>query len=98
MGGAPETLGVVRAIADPNNEYAEFAVIVRSDIKGRGLGRALLDKMVRYCRGRGTAMMVGKVLRENARMRALAEELGFAGRPAGGDALEYRLDLRRAEA
>jgi acetyltransferase len=97
-GGEPETLGVVRAIADPNNEYAEFAVIVRSDIKGRGLGHALLDKMVRYCRGRGTAAMVGQVLRENARMRALAEELGFVGRPVGGDVLEYQIDLRRAAA
>src|SRR5690606_30733028 len=51
--GAPaagETLGVVRAIADPDGERAEFAIIVRSDQKGRGLGHALLDKMIRYCR------------------------------------------------
>ena len=33
-----ETLGVVRAVTDPDNVEAEFAIIVRSDLKGRGLG------------------------------------------------------------
>jgi hypothetical protein len=33
-----ETLGVVQAIADPDNVSAEFAIIVRSDLKGQGLG------------------------------------------------------------
>ena len=36
--GCFETLGVVRAIADPDNVTAEFAIIVRSDLKGKGLG------------------------------------------------------------
>ncbi len=97
-GGVPETLGVARAVADPNNERAEFAVIVRSDLKRRGLGRALLDKLVRYCRARGTATLVGQVLRENVRMRALAEQLGFTDRSVDADTLEYVLDLRAAAA
>lgn len=37
----PETVVVVRAIADPDNARAEFAIIVRSDLKGHGLGSPL---------------------------------------------------------
>ncbi len=77
--GVPETLGVARAIADPDNTSAEFAVLVRSDVKGRGLGRALLDKLIRYCRDRGTRELTGEVLTTNARMLKLTAALGFKG-------------------
>ena len=40
------TLGVVRAVADPDNVEAEFAIILGADLKGQGLGQLLLDKMV----------------------------------------------------
>ena len=53
--GSLETLGVVRAVADPDNREAEFAVIVRSDLKGRGLGDLLMGKLVRYLREIGRA-------------------------------------------
>jgi acetyltransferase len=75
--GRPETLGVVRAISDPDNGQAEFAILVRSDLKGRGLGRALLDKIVRYGRQRGTRRLCGEVLAGNQQMMALAATLGF---------------------
>ena len=52
--GQSETIGVVRAMADPDHEKAEFAVIVRSDVKGQGLGSILMSKVIEYCRGRGT--------------------------------------------
>lgn len=38
-----EILGVTRAISDPDNIDAEFAVLVRSDLKGLGLGRRLME-------------------------------------------------------
>ena len=41
-----EILGVTRAISDPDNIDAEFAVLVRSDLKGLGLGRRLLEKLI----------------------------------------------------
>ena len=82
--GMPETLGVVRAIADPNNAAAEFAILVRSDLKGRGLGRALMKKIIRYCRDRGTGQLVGEVLAGNPAMLKLSTALGFtAHRPPG---------------
>ncbi|MEB2344585.1 MAG: bifunctional acetate--CoA ligase family protein/GNAT family N-acetyltransferase [Deltaproteobacteria bacterium] len=95
--GAPGTLGVVRTITDPDNEHAEFAIVVRSDQKGRGLGRALLEKMIRYCRARGTGELVGQVLPDNRAMLELAHALGFRSRflPEDG-AVEVRLALRGA--
>ncbi len=76
-GEGRETLGVVRTATDPSNERAEFAIVVRSDLKDQRLGWKLLDKMIRYCRSRGTRFMVGQVLLENRRMLNLAEQLGF---------------------
>jgi len=72
----------VRAVADPDNLEAEFGVIVRSDLKGQGLGALLMDKLIRYLRARGTQRLVGDVFLENRRMRELAHRLGFRERPA----------------
>jgi acetyltransferase len=83
--GRRETLGVVRAIADPDNIAAEFALLVRSDFQGRGLGRALLAKLMRYCRGRGTRTMMGEVLSSNTRMLALCVSLGFTASSTPSD-------------
>lgn len=93
-GNGSETLGVVRAITDPDNIRAEFAVLVRSDMKGLGLGDALMRKIIAYCRQRGTAEIIGDILRENQAMRTLAAELGFQTLPVmGSDAIEVRLPL-----
>jgi acetyltransferase len=73
----PETLGVVRATTDPDNETAEFAVLVRSDMKGLGLGRLLMEKLIRYFRARGTHYLVGEALMQNRAMAGLAEAVGF---------------------
>lgn len=75
--GGAETLGVVRAVIDADATQAEFALLVRSDSKRRGLGRLLMDKLVRYARGRGLARLVGDVLPENHGMLALLRSLGF---------------------
>ena len=72
-----ETLGVVRVFTDPDNEEAEFSIVVRSDLKGAGLGYELLRKMIDYCRARGTRRMVGQVLGENRRMLQFVKTLGF---------------------
>ncbi|HEY1998136.1 GNAT family N-acetyltransferase [Paraburkholderia sp.] len=75
--GLTRTLGVVRAVADPDNETAEFAVAVRSDQKGRQLGKLLMGKIIAYARQRGTHWLVGEALRENGPMIALARACGF---------------------
>ncbi len=76
--GTPETLGVVRTSTKPDNSSAEFAVIVRSELKGQGLGRLLMEKMIRYCKQRGTRVLTGQALLENNGMQGLAEKLGFS--------------------
>ena len=75
--GKPRTLGTVRSVADPDNRAAEFGIIVRSDMKGRGLGMLLMQKLIRHARERGTQQLVATVLRENEGMLALAKACGF---------------------
>ena len=75
--GGEETLGVVRATCDPDNHDAEFGIVVRSDLKGGGLGQRLMQKLIDCLRARGTQRLVATVLHENTRMRELAQELGF---------------------
>jgi len=92
--GEPETLGVARIATDPDNITAEFAIIVRSDLKGKGLGSILLQKLIDYCRERGTSRIIGHVLQGNTRMLALAKKLGFQlNRQANDDVVETHLPL-----
>jgi len=76
--GLPETLGVVRTSTKPDNTEAEFAIIVRSDQKGTGLGSILFRKMVDYTKGRGTRHLVGQTMVENKSMQGLARKFGFS--------------------
>lgn len=72
-----EILGVVRVQTDPDNTQAEFAMAVRSELKGIGLGARLLQKMIDYCRSQGTKEMMGCTMLENSGMANLARKLGF---------------------
>ena len=83
--GIDETLGVGRVVADPDNVSAEFAVTVRSDLKGKGLGRMLMDKLIAYCRARGTREIVGEALPQNAPVIGLVKKLGFTVGPVDED-------------
>ncbi len=95
-GGGPETLGVVRTIADLDNDRAEYAIMVRSDIKGQRLGWKLTEKMLRYCRSRGTRRIVAEVLPANERMLNLLTDLGFTSGPMSDDeVVELVLDLQQ---
>jgi acetyltransferase len=92
--GEPAILGVVRTVTDPDNEEAEIAVIVRSDVKRRGIGRALVRKMIRYCTDRGTRVLVAHIMRENTAMLRLAEDVGFRAKASEDkDAIDTSLTL-----
>lgn len=96
-GGKFETLGVVRTVTDPNNEGCEFAIVIRSDMTGHGLGKFLLRKMINYCTARGTKTMVGQILDDNKAMLKLATSLGFSILELPGEeVVEARLDLQKA--
>jgi acetyltransferase len=92
-GAGNELLGEVRTVTDPDNEQAEFGILVRSDAQGKGLGHALLEKMIRYCRARGTRELFGDVLPTNSRMLALAGNLHFQRSRPPGDGVA-RISLR----
>ena len=72
-----EIIGVTRAVSDPDNIDAEFSVLVRSDLKGLGLGRRLLDKMINYAAEHGLQRLTGITMPNNQGMITLARKLGF---------------------
>jgi len=72
-----EIVGVTRAISDADNIDAEFSVLVRSDLKGLGLGRRLLEKMIGYTREHGLQQLNGITMPGNRGMITLARKLNF---------------------
>lgn len=92
--GSPETLGVVRVVCDPDNISAEFAISVRSDLKGKGLGQTLMNRVIRYCRERGIQEIVGETLSYNSALLALVKPLGFqTQRALDNDTMLLKLPL-----
>ena len=92
--GVAETLAVGRVVADPDNITAEFAVTVRSDLKGMGLGKIMMQKLIDYCRSRGTREIVGEALPQNSRITGLAKRMGFTVTSTGLEGMrEMRLVL-----
>ncbi|VTU22069.1 GNAT family N-acetyltransferase [Variovorax sp. PBL-E5] len=95
--GQAETPGVARTVSDPDNVEAEFAIIVRSDLKGRGLGRLLFECLIEHARSRGIQRLIGFVLRENRRMLKLSTGMGLKADPTEPPASGLRrmvLELR----
>jgi acetyltransferase len=80
-----EVLGVVRLHADPDHRTAEFAILVRSDFKSRGLGTSLMKLAIRYGQAEGYRSITGEVLAENHAMLRLCRELGFEISPLKED-------------
>ena len=88
--GVERTLGVVRAVADPDNVSAEFGIVIRSDLKGLHLGPLLMQRIIDYQREHGTKKLVATVLADNTRMLDLARRLGFVEKPNDqGDGVRY---------
>jgi acetyltransferase len=75
--GRQAIYGVVRVAADPDNERAEYAIVVRDDMAGRGLGMLLMGRMLAYAERRGIKEVFGDVLAENKPMLDIARRLGF---------------------
>ena len=78
-------LGVARFAADPDRLRAEYAVAVRSDWKGRGLGYLLMTRLIDVAGQQGIGELFGEVLRENEPMLQMCREFGFAVTPDPND-------------
>ena len=70
-------LGVVRLHDDPGGENAEFAILVRSRLKGHGVGWLLMKRILEFSKHKDLKTVRGQVLAENATMLAMCAELGF---------------------
>jgi len=92
-GSARELLGVVRLAADPDNERGEFAVLVRSDLRRRGIGRLLMTQLIDYARSRGLARLSGHASRDNIAMLALCKALGLRADLTPGDDAGVQLGI-----
>lgn len=90
-----DLVGVVRIHSDSIYESGEYAILLRSDLKGIGLGWALMQLIIEYARSEGLKAISGDVLRENTVMLDMCRSLGFELRadPTEGDICNVRLKL-----
>jgi acetyltransferase len=70
-------LGVVRLHSDADYETGEYAILVRSGLKGHGLGWLLMQLIIEYARAEGIRCIKGQVLQENTSMLEMCRSLGF---------------------
>ena len=92
-------LGIAHFFADPDRLSAEYAIAVRSDWHRRGVGYALLNRLIAIARQCGIGELVGEVLRDNRPMLTMCRELGFAVSPdpAEPNAVRVRKTLDHPE-
>jgi acetyltransferase len=90
-----ETVGVARLVIEPQRRTGEFAVIVQRDMKGKGLARHLMRRLIDWGRASGLSEIVGQILADNAPMLAFVRHLGFTLHrlPEEPDVMEARLNL-----
>jgi GNAT superfamily N-acetyltransferase len=72
-----EVLGVVWLYCDSMRETGEYAILLKSDLKGKGLGWALMQRIIEYAKSEGLSRIDGQILQENAVMLKMCRELGF---------------------
>ncbi len=72
-----ELVGIGRLSCDPDRTFGEYALLVRTDLQGHGLGWALLDRILAFARSEKVGRVEGIVLSENTRMLAMVKEFGF---------------------
>ena len=91
-------IGVVRLHADANHEAGEYAILLRSDLKGQGLGWELMQMIIEWARADGLSAVEGQVLRENTVMLDMASRLGFEIRSDASDRDLHIVTLRLEDA
>ena len=72
-----EMLGVVWLYSDSIHETGEYAILLRSDLHGRGLGWVLMQLIIEYAKSEGLSRIYGEILQENSVMLKMCREMGF---------------------
>jgi RimJ/RimL family protein N-acetyltransferase len=89
-------LGLVRLKDELDEQTAEFAILVRSRLKGHGLGWLLMQRVIDYAKEKGLRRVYGDVLAQNTTMLQMCAELGFHAMDIGSDMRRVVLDLEPA--
>jgi acetyltransferase len=92
---AGQMLGLVRLRDELDEQTAEFAILVRSRLKGHGVGWLLMQRVIDYAKEKGLRRVYGDVLAENTSMLQMTAELGFHEEDIGSDLRRVVLDLRK---
>jgi acetyltransferase len=88
-----QMLGLVRLIDELDEKTAQFAILVRSPLKGHGLGWELMQRVIDYAKEKGLRRVCGDVLEENTTMLQMCAELGFHAEDIGSNIRRVVLDL-----
>lgn len=97
-GSCSELVGLARLCVDPDRIAGEFAVLVHAHMRGRGIGRLLLDRLLADCRRRDLILVRAAALPDNTAMLALARACRFDLLPAADGTVELAKSLApRAE-
>ena len=76
-GGRERQIAVARYHKLKNSSTCEFAVVIGDNWRGTGLGRILMEMLIKDARDKGLKKIEGQVLAINNEMIAFVERLGF---------------------
>ena len=89
-GALPEIVAVARLTRLGGTRDAEFALLVSDAMQGRGLGRAMLERLFDVGRDWGLERIVAEILPGNGPMRRICKSLGFTFEGETGAVKELR--------
>jgi acetyltransferase len=95
--GSADILAVGRLSAEPGASETEYALAVRTDLKGHGIGYMLMARLIEIARQRGYRAIFGLVLRENEPMLHMCREYGFLQSDVPEDPAAVRVTLALAQ-
>ena len=88
-----QMLGFVRLIDELDERTAQFAILIRSRLKGHGLGWLLMQRIIDYAKEKGLRRLYRDVLAENTTMLQMCTELGFRASDIGSNIRRVVLEL-----
>jgi acetyltransferase len=77
LGGRELLIGVARYMLEPGGRACEFALVIADAWQGRGIGRRMMEMLIRVARSRGLESIYGDVLSINRPMLEFCRKLGF---------------------
>jgi acetyltransferase len=88
-----DILGVVQVHRGPTGNSGEYAILLKSDLKNRGLGWTLMQMIIEYGKSGGLAQITGEILMENSVMLKMCREFGFEVKTNPADFGVYEVTL-----